>query len=182
MPGNGIPSPETTRPKTPARYHWSLQRLEPERQSPPIRGYLPAARKSPQTRDCVVVSRGFELRVRHPLISSPSLRHSELLGSQDSNQSAVAHSKVTGKRNFASRDKSGANRRLAVRHRTETKFGRAQPANSALSARLQEVPGTVGLGGGPLSHSRNPLSARPSEAFAAEADAVAKRFALSSTR
>ena len=73
--------PETTRPKTPARYHWSLQRLEPERQSPPIRGYLPAARKSPQTRDCVVVSRGFELRVRHPLISSPSLRHSELLGS-----------------------------------------------------------------------------------------------------
>jgi hypothetical protein len=33
---------------------WSLQRLESERQRPPIRGYLPAARKSPQTRDCVV--------------------------------------------------------------------------------------------------------------------------------
>jgi hypothetical protein len=33
---------------------WSLQRLEPKRQSPPIRGYLPAARKSPRSRDCVV--------------------------------------------------------------------------------------------------------------------------------
>ena len=54
LPGNGIPSPETTRPKMPARYHWSLQRLEPERRSPPIRGHSAAARKSRLTWDCVV--------------------------------------------------------------------------------------------------------------------------------
>ena len=38
----------------PARYHWSLQRLEPERRSPPIRGHSAAARKSRLTWDCVV--------------------------------------------------------------------------------------------------------------------------------
>jgi Transposase len=64
FPGNGIPSPETTRSKTPARYHWWLQRLEPERRSPPVRGYLPAARKSPQTRDCVVGLGGLEPQTR----------------------------------------------------------------------------------------------------------------------
>ena len=55
LPGNGVSSPETARPKTPARYHWSPQSLETELPSPPIRGYLPAVRKCPFSRDCVVV-------------------------------------------------------------------------------------------------------------------------------
>jgi hypothetical protein len=54
FPGNGIARPETTRPKRAGVRHWSLQRLEAERQSPPIRGYSPDARKSPQTQECVV--------------------------------------------------------------------------------------------------------------------------------
>src|ERR1700688_4670627 len=54
LPGNRIPGPETTRPKTPPDRHWSLQRLQRDPRSPPIRGYSPAAGKSPLTCDCVV--------------------------------------------------------------------------------------------------------------------------------
>jgi hypothetical protein len=60
LPGNRIPGPETTRPKTPPDRHWSLQRLQRDPRSPPIRGYSPAAVKSPQTGDCVVELRGLE--------------------------------------------------------------------------------------------------------------------------
>jgi hypothetical protein len=67
---------QTIRPKTPARYNWSLQRLEPERQSPPIRSYSPAARKSPQTRDCVVV----DAAQIEPVSTSNSLLAGNLAG------------------------------------------------------------------------------------------------------
>jgi hypothetical protein len=61
----------------------------------------------------------------------------------------VGHLKAAGKRNCASRDKVSepASRRQEQAQRLNSNG--PKPANSALVARLQEIPGTVGLDGGP---------------------------------
>src|SRR3979490_3507075 len=51
----GFRGPETTRPKSPRGPNWSQQRPNRPRQCPPIAGHSEAARKSPGSRECVVV-------------------------------------------------------------------------------------------------------------------------------
>jgi hypothetical protein len=54
LPGNRISRPETTRPKSPPRRNWSLQRPPRRRHSPPVRGLLEQSGKSASSRECVV--------------------------------------------------------------------------------------------------------------------------------
>jgi hypothetical protein len=51
----GFRGPETTRPKSPLGPNWSQQRPNRPRQCPPIAGHSEAVRKSPGSRECVVV-------------------------------------------------------------------------------------------------------------------------------
>ena len=73
LPGNRILRPETTRPKTPASRHGSRERLKRESRRPPIRGYLGVAGKSLVASECVVETRGLELRAWHAVTSNKSL-------------------------------------------------------------------------------------------------------------
>ena len=78
LPGNRIPRPETARPKTPASRHGSRERLKRESRSPPIRGYSTAAGKSLVACECVVETRGLELRAWHAVTSNQLLPNSIL--------------------------------------------------------------------------------------------------------